>query len=73
MGAAPRAHKPYPQSSSTAFRADLRYAPPLFRFAPRGGRSPSACTCYPCPCRREAQGLLVNNNRQYQKAERTTR
>jgi hypothetical protein len=29
MGAAPRAHKPYPQSSSTAFRADLRCAAPL--------------------------------------------
>jgi hypothetical protein len=64
MGAAPRAHKPYPQSSSTSFRADLRCAPPVFRFAPKGGRSPSACTCYPCPRRRMAQGLLVNNNRQ---------
>jgi hypothetical protein len=29
MGAAPRAHKPSPQSSSTAFRADLRCAAPL--------------------------------------------
>ncbi len=29
MGAAPRAHKPYPQSSFTAFRADLRCAAPL--------------------------------------------
>jgi hypothetical protein len=72
MGAAPRAHKPYPQSSFTAFRADLRYASPLSASLPRSGRSPSACTCYPCPRRRVAQGLLVNNNRQYQKAERTT-
>jgi hypothetical protein len=52
-------------------RPSLRYVP--FRFASRDGRSPSACTCYPCPRRRVAQGLLVNNNRQYQKAERTTR
>ena len=29
MGAAPRARKPYPQSSFTAFRADLRCAAPL--------------------------------------------
>jgi len=29
MGAAPRAHKPYPQSSFTSFRADLRRAAPL--------------------------------------------
>jgi len=52
-------------------RPSLRCA--RFRFASSDGRSPSACTCYPCPRRRVAQGLLVNNNRQYQKAERTTR
>ena len=78
LGSAPNGCRPSrAQAVSPVFLHCVSCIPPLrfapFRFAPRGGRSPSACTCYPCPRRRVAQGLLVNNNRQYQNAERTTR
>src|SRR5215472_15202718 len=45
-GAAPRAHKPYPQSSFTAFRADLRCATP-FPPAPRVGDPPRLALATP--------------------------
>jgi hypothetical protein len=78
LGRTPNGRRPSrAQAVSPVFLHCVSCRPPLrsapFRFAPKGGRSPSACTCYPCPRRRVAQGLLVNNNRQYQKAERTTR
>ena len=76
MGAAPRARKPCPQSSSTAFRADLRCASPLSASLSLRSKRwviPLGLHLLPLPSPPVAQGLLVNNNRQYHKAERTTR
>jgi hypothetical protein len=47
MGAAPRAHKPYPQSSFTPFRADLRCATPFSALLQRVGDPPRLALATP--------------------------